>query len=164
MNEIKFQPQTVQQWIDGFKNADRVKQLTRDKGPFDVLYDALNHPYHDCYDAVYEFGALCYESGRMDVLLSSQKIARELMDGILYSNDIVNREEPVDIKKHYGDWWKKIAAALVYPVALFGADLFTEEVVELLSDGDSDEAAAFVKQYNLETLYQTLNDYFDSLE
>lgn len=165
-NELKFEPRTVQEWIDGFKNNEKVNQLTRDHGPetFDVLYDALNHPYVHCYDAILGFGTLCYESGRMDVILQSQRIARELMDCILYSNDYINRWSPFDIKKHYGDWWPKIAAALVYPVALYGAELFSEEKVSLLGDGDFDEMTEFINEYHLEKLNELLNEYFDWLE
>ena len=54
---------TVEDWIGYIKNAD---QLTKDifsKGPYDVLYDALNHPYQHCYDAIKEFGELCFQTG-----------------------------------------------------------------------------------------------------
>ena len=54
---------TVEDWIQHIKNAD---QLTKDifsKGPYDVLYDALNHPYQHCYDAIKEFGELCFQTG-----------------------------------------------------------------------------------------------------
>lgn len=54
---------TVEDWIQHIQNAD---QLTKDifsKGPYDVLYDALNHPYQHCYDAIKEFGELCFRTG-----------------------------------------------------------------------------------------------------
>lgn len=58
---------TVEDWIQHIKNAD---QLTKDifsKGPYDVLYDALNHPYQHCYDAIKEFGELCFQTGANSV-------------------------------------------------------------------------------------------------
>lgn len=58
---------TVEDWIQHIKNAD---QLTKDifsKGPYDVLYDALNHPYRHCYDAIKEFGELCFQTGANSV-------------------------------------------------------------------------------------------------
>ena len=54
---------TVEEWMQHIKNSD---QLTKDifsKGPYDVLYDALNHPYQHCYDAIKEFGELCFQTG-----------------------------------------------------------------------------------------------------
>ena len=54
---------TVEDWMQHIKNAD---QLTKDifsNGPYDVLYDALNYPYQNCYDAIKEFGELCFQTG-----------------------------------------------------------------------------------------------------
>lgn len=54
---------TVEDWMQHIKNAD---QLTKDifsKGPYDVLYDALNHPFLHCYNAIKEFGELCFQTG-----------------------------------------------------------------------------------------------------
>lgn len=59
---------TVEEWIEHIKNAD---QLTKDifsMGPYDVLYDALNRPYRDCYDAIKEFGELCYQTARQEMM------------------------------------------------------------------------------------------------
>lgn len=54
---------TVEDWIQHIKNADTLSKDIFSKGPYDVLYDALNHPYQYCYDAIKEFGELCFQTG-----------------------------------------------------------------------------------------------------
>lgn len=54
---------TVEDWIGYIKNADQFTKDIFSKGPYDVLYDALNHPYQHCYDAIKEFGELCFQTG-----------------------------------------------------------------------------------------------------
>ena len=54
---------TVEDWIQHIKNADQLAKDIFSKGPYDVLYDALNHPYQHCYDAIKEFGELCFQTG-----------------------------------------------------------------------------------------------------
>ena len=71
---------TVDEWIEHIKNAD---QLTKDifsKGPYDVLYDALNHSYQHCYDAIKEFGELCYQIARQDMM-------KEAVEGEAHPDD-----------------------------------------------------------------------------
>ena len=68
MKEAEKPCHTVEEWMEHIKNAD---QLTKDifsKGPYNVLYDALNHPYRDCYDAIKEFGELCYQTALEDMM------------------------------------------------------------------------------------------------
>lgn len=65
LDTLPEQPEchTVEDWMQHIKNAD---QLTRDifsKGPYDVLYDALNYPFLHCYNAIKEFGELCFQTG-----------------------------------------------------------------------------------------------------
>ena len=71
---------TVDEWIEHIQNAD---QLTKDifsKGPYDVLYDALNHSYQHCYDAIKEFGELCYQTARQDMM-------KEAVEGEAHPDD-----------------------------------------------------------------------------
>ena len=97
---------TVEDWIQHIKNAD---QLTKDifsKGPYDVLYDALNHPYQHCYDAIKEFGELCFQTGVNSVKQKQQEVDCEkeytefVVSDPVYSklvNDIVGKS----IARHF---------------------------------------------------------------
>lgn len=81
---------TVEDWIQHIKNAD---QLTKDifsKGPYDVLYDALNHPYRHCYDAIKEFGELCFQTG---------------------VNSVKQEQPEVDLKKEVKEWMELMVGA-----------------------------------------------------
>jgi len=59
---------TVEEWMEHIKNADALTKAIFSKGPYNVLYDALNRPYRDCYDAIKEFGELCYQTARQDMM------------------------------------------------------------------------------------------------
>lgn len=59
---------TVEEWMEHIKNADELTKAIFSKGPYDVLYDALNRPYRDCYDAIKEFGELCYQTARQEMM------------------------------------------------------------------------------------------------
>ena len=77
---------TVEDWIQHIKNAD---QLTKDifsKGPYDVLYDALNHPYQHCYDAIKEFGELCFQTGVNSVKQKQQEVDLEKAARYVYES------------------------------------------------------------------------------
>ena len=54
---------TVEEWMESIKNADPLTKDIFSKGPYDVLYDVLNRPYQHCYDAIKEFGELCFQVG-----------------------------------------------------------------------------------------------------
>lgn len=54
---------TVEEWMQHIKNSDPLTKDIFSKGPYDVLYDALNYPYQYCYDAIKEFGELCFQTG-----------------------------------------------------------------------------------------------------
>ena len=54
---------TVEEWMQHIKNSDPLTKDVFSKGPYDVLYDALNYPYQYCYDAIKEFGELCFQTG-----------------------------------------------------------------------------------------------------
>ena len=157
---------SVSEWMEHIKNnSPIVTKLNIEHGPFDALYDLFNRPYDDCFKAVKQFGELCYESGRNYVLVDSQRIAKQMMDNILYDNDFVNREEPFDMEKHSGDWWKRISAALIPPIALLGSTLFTDEFVIMLSIGMYDEVEDALKKYpELLPVHDLLNEYFEYLE
>lgn len=68
MKEAEKPCHTVEEWMEHIKNADALTKAIFSKGPYNVLYDALNHPYRDCYDAIKEFGELCYQTAREDMM------------------------------------------------------------------------------------------------
>lgn len=74
---------TVEDWMQHIKNADKLTKDIFSKGPYDVLYDALNHPYQHCYDAIKEFGELCFQTG---------------------VNSVKQEQPEVDLKKEVKEW------------------------------------------------------------
>lgn len=68
MEEAEKPCHTVEEWMEHIKNADELTKAIFSKGPYDVLYDALNRPYCDCYDAIKEFGELCYQTARQEMM------------------------------------------------------------------------------------------------
>ncbi len=95
----------------------------------------------------------------------AQEIAKRLMDDILYGNDYITRWTPFDEKKHYGDWMGKIADVISKSIETLGEDFYTEEVMDMLSDGEYNELMELIeKNPALNPVNVILNEYFEWLE
>ncbi len=93
----------------------------------------------------------------------SEQLAEEMMDNIIFDNGFSNRLCPFDEKKHYADYKEKIAKEILKISNIYGFDIFTDEVVETLSIGESSEIEELVEKYQMEDLDKILNEYFEYL-
>lgn len=97
--------------------------------------------------------------------LKAKELAKEFMDTILYDNDYINREEPFNEERHYGNWVEKITAVLKPILEKVGFELFSDEFIVEFGVGTDDDIERYNKQYpDLVPLNNTLNNYFYWLE
>lgn len=84
-----------------------------------------------------------------------------MLEAILYDNDMVNREEPLDEAK-LKPWTDKTAKALETPVSELGEDFFTEEWIDSFCCGDSTFIENEIKEHHcLGELSDLLNEFFE---
>ena len=79
--------------------------------PFDNLnyvIDWLNSHHFDFSGLIEKGFALPAPDGMYQQIIKKH-IAKNLIDILIYDNDFVNRETPLDESKHYGDWIEKVA-------------------------------------------------------
>lgn len=89
-----------------------------------------------------------------------RKIARQLLEVIIYDNDIVNRLNPLNETK-LKPWIDKVEQALID--SKVEPSIFTEEIIDMFAAGDADEMEAFVKEHpTLAEVHKLLNDFFDN--
>lgn len=88
-------------------------------------------------------------------------IARNMLDAILYDNDMVNRENPLDEDK-LRPWVIETYNALTIPFRKLGKDFFTEDWIDEFCCGDDDFMMSQIAENpSLFRLHCILNDFFD---
>ena len=96
--------------------------------------------------------------------MNTKELAKKFMDDVLYGCGIIDRLNPFNEEKHYGEWTEKIEAELNKIVPKFGEDFFDDEFIEMFADGDYDDMMKNTEKYScLKPLNDMLNDYFDWL-
>lgn len=98
------------------------------------------------------------------VMETAREIARRIMDCVLYSNDFVNRRDPFNPKRHYGNWIDAIAMNIKTAVEKFGERIFTDEIIETLADGEESDREEAIKKYKLDGLNHAIEEYFEYLQ
>ena len=58
-----------------------------------MLYDALNHPYQHCYDAIKEFGELCFQVGVNSVKQEQPEVDLEMEIDRFWDSCIKHKNE-----------------------------------------------------------------------
>jgi hypothetical protein len=106
-----------------------------------------------------------FESAKERILdLKAKELAKEFMDTILYDNDYINREEPFNEEKHYGNWVEKIAGVIKPTFTELNFEFFTNEFIEYFAVGDDETIGRCCDDTPcLIPLNHILNDYFDWL-
>lgn len=96
--------------------------------------------------------------------MNIEELAKKFLDEILYDGDWINRWEPFDEKKHYGDWPKKIEIILNNLIEELGDNFFVDDFVEMFTCGDYDDMMDEIDQHpSLQILYDALNEYHEWL-
>lgn len=92
------------------------------------------------------------------------ELAKKFLDGIIYSGGWIDRWHPFSEEVHYGDWVEKFEKELDKIVPELGIDFFTDDFIDMFTDGDEYEMMEAIKVNPcLATLNQMLNDYYDWL-
>ena len=92
------------------------------------------------------------------------ELAKKFLDGILYGEGYIDRWHPFNEDIHYGDWVGKFEKELDKIVPEVGIDYFTEDFIDMFTDGDYDDMMEACDEHScLSTLNQMLNDYSDWL-
>lgn len=133
--------------------------------PFDNLnyvVDWLNSHHFD-YSGMIEKGFALPAPDGMYQQTIKKDIAKKLIDILIYDNDFVNRETPLDESKHYGNWIEKVAEKVCFPNN--DLNFYTEDRMNLFAVGDFGEKEELIKEHpELRELDTILNEYFDYLE
>ena len=98
------------------------------------------------------------------IIKTCEDIALKMLNVIIYSNDMVNREEALN-EAAYDHWKKIVAATLEKPILELGLAYFTDEWIEMFCDGDSDFVNNEVEEYPvLKELNSALSDFFEEYD
>lgn len=90
-----------------------------------------------------------------------ETIARQMLESIMYDNDMVNREEPLD-ESRLQPWVDKVAACLEAPIAELGESFFTDDWIESFCCGDADDQTVQIDLHPcLKELSETLDLFFE---
>lgn len=96
--------------------------------------------------------------------MNTKELAKKFMDDVLYNEGFIDRLNPFNEEKHYGDWTEKFEAELDKIVPEFGENFFNDEFIEMFACGDYDDMMETTKKYScLKPLQKMLDDYFDWL-
>ena len=96
--------------------------------------------------------------------MTTNELAKEFLNGIIYSGGWIDWMHPFNEKVHYGDWVEKFEKELNKIVPELGMDFFTKDFIDLFCDGDYDEMMENCEKYScLKSLDKMLNDYYDWL-
>lgn len=101
---------------------------------------------------------------RLNGRVKRWKITQSFLNAILYDSGIISRLEPLNWKRHYGPWFKKLYDLLGDLTDELGHDFFTEEFIEMFSTGnEEDQQAAINERHSLQELHDLLSEYFEWL-
>ena len=137
-------------------------------GSFSELQDAYTtidylNAHHFDYRGMIEKGLALPAPEGMYQQTIKKDIAKKLIDILIYDNDFVNRETPLDESKHYGNWIEKVAEKVCFPNN--DLNFYTEDNMNLFAVGDFGEKEELIKEHpELRELDTILNEYFDYLE
>ena len=93
--------------------------------------------------------------------MTPEKIARDMLEAIIYDNDMANREEPIEGSR-IAPWLERVVNALKKPVRELGLNYFTGEWIEEFCCGENSFIDDEVKAHPcLGELNDVLNDFFD---
>lgn len=92
------------------------------------------------------------------------KIARDLMDVILYDNDIINIHNPLNEDFHIGAWIDDIASAVKLALPEIGENYFNNERCEIFAAGEYSEIQKMIEEHPiLRDLDEALSNYFERM-
>lgn len=96
--------------------------------------------------------------------MNNKDLAKKFLDDVLYSCGFIDRLNPFNEEKHYGNWVEKLEAELDKIVPELGEEFFDDDFIDLFADGDWDDKMEQCEKYTcLKSLDKMLNDYYDWL-
>lgn len=90
-----------------------------------------------------------------------ETIARQMLESIMYDNDMVNREEALD-ESRLQPWIDTVSACLNAPIAELGESFFTDEWIESFCCGEIDYQTTQIEMHPcLQELSEVLDLFFE---
>lgn len=158
-------------WEGSPINTKRVDESDIEYVRKDVVVDLIKEMQDDVYggEAIYWREGYSYALETLmeklnTKLMTARDLAKKFLDEILYDGDWINRWNPFDEKKHYGDWVYKFEVELKPVIETLGIDFFDDDFIMYFCCGDYDDAQAVIEANPcLGKIYSMLDEYHDWL-